>query len=265
MHFPVQPLFAFAALDSTQLQAQRLRDSQEWSGSGVLFHVCADFQHQGRGRFTRTWEAPLGMSSLVSSLVRVPVDALPDAHWLTAVAVLSARDAVVDTLPGLAPALAVSWPNDLLLSDRKVAGVLAATLPDCPQDGFVDIVVGAGINVTIPADHLPTLHATSLLVEAPNERPNVAAIRSAYAAFFEARCAAFVEGGFASEGIHQEFSALMTGVGHHVEALHRGTEGSEPVVGVFVGIDADGSALVRTASGVVSLNSADMSFSKEEE
>jgi BirA family transcriptional regulator, biotin operon repressor / biotin---[acetyl-CoA-carboxylase] ligase len=96
----------------------------------------ADHQSAGRGRLGRTWEASAGSSLLTSILLRpqLPPDRL---HLVTAAVALAASDALAD-VAGFTPAL--KWPNDLLVDDRKLAGVLAEA--DLPS-----VVVGIGINL----------------------------------------------------------------------------------------------------------------------
>jgi BirA family biotin operon repressor/biotin-[acetyl-CoA-carboxylase] ligase len=102
--------------------------------------LVAAHQTAGRGRLDRRWEAPAGTNLLVSLLFR---PAGPPAQWhrcATAVAVAAAaacRDLGVDA--------AIKWPNDLVVGDDKLAGLLAE------GDGRGAIVVGMGLNVGWPA------------------------------------------------------------------------------------------------------------------
>lgn len=96
----------------------------------------AEHQTAGRGRLGRTWEAPRGASLLLSVLLTPSLS--PDRlHLVTAAVALSAADAC-DSAAGFRPGL--KWPNDLVVDDRKLAGVLAEA--DLPA-----VVVGIGINV----------------------------------------------------------------------------------------------------------------------
>lgn len=110
--------------------------------------AVADHQSAGRGRLGRRWEAPPGSCLLVSLLLR-PV--LPPAafHLCTAAVALGVADACA-TVTGVAPG--VKWPNDLVVRDRKVAGVLAESDPGAPggELGSVAVVVGIGLNVSWP-------------------------------------------------------------------------------------------------------------------
>lgn len=102
--------------------------------------LVADHQTAGRGRLGRTWDAPAGASLLVSILLReVPAEG---PHRLTQqLAVAAAR--ACERLAGITPE--IKWPNDLLVGDGKLAGILA-------QAGIVNgrvdhVVIGMGMNL----------------------------------------------------------------------------------------------------------------------
>ncbi len=117
--------------------------------------VVADHQTAGRGRLDRTWETPPG-SALTFSAVVDP--RLPDAHWpLLPLAVALATAEGVRRATGVEVGL--KWPNDLLVDDLKVAGIL---LERVEAAGAPVAVVGIGINVAMSADQLPVPTATSL-------------------------------------------------------------------------------------------------------
>ncbi|MGD9703349.1 MAG: biotin--[acetyl-CoA-carboxylase] ligase [Acidimicrobiia bacterium] len=98
--------------------------------------LVADHQTAGRGRLDRTWDAPPAANLLVSLLFR---DAGTDPRELTrrvAIAAVHACEAVAGVRPVL------KWPNDLLLDDRKLAGILAQGGPNLEF-----VVVGLGLNI----------------------------------------------------------------------------------------------------------------------
>jgi BirA family biotin operon repressor/biotin-[acetyl-CoA-carboxylase] ligase len=125
------------------------------SGAPEGLVLVADHQTAGRGRLDRTWEAPPRASLLVSVLLRpsLPVE---DRHLLTVAAGLAAVEAVA-AAAGVAASL--KWPNDVLVGDRKLAGILAEAAGDA-------VVVGMGLNVDWPElpAHLAST-ATSLQLE----------------------------------------------------------------------------------------------------
>ena len=97
--------------------------------------LYTDHQSAGRGRLDRTWTAPPGTNLLVSVLFRVVPD---DPGELTRRIGLAAVDAVHATA-GVTATL--KWPNDVVVDDAKLAGILAQRGPDG------EVVVGLGLNV----------------------------------------------------------------------------------------------------------------------
>ncbi|HEX4081677.1 MAG TPA: biotin--[acetyl-CoA-carboxylase] ligase [Acidimicrobiales bacterium] len=126
--------------------AYLLGEARRGAPAGLV--AVADHQTAGRGRLGRRWEAPPGSSLLLSVLLR-PVLPAGDLHLCTAAVALATASAC-RTVAGVWPT--VKWPNDLLVGDDKLAGVLAeadAAAPGGPP-GSVAVVVGVGCNVDWP-------------------------------------------------------------------------------------------------------------------
>lgn len=120
--------------------------------------VVTTNQTAGKGRLGRTWDAPAG-TSLAASVLLHPQDAHLHRErygWLPLVAGLAMSRAVSQLVPDREVTL--KWPNDVLIGEKKVSGLLCELLPSG------SVVVGAGVNLTIPADALPVPHATSLML-----------------------------------------------------------------------------------------------------
>lgn len=128
----------FECTESTNAEARRL--AAEYPGECLL--VTAATQSAGRGRHGRTWESPRGGAWL--SLVW-PTRQPPVAYSaVSLVAALAVHRALVDVIES--SRLQIKWPNDLLIDDRKVVGILCEQWPGV--DGAPGIVViGIGINV----------------------------------------------------------------------------------------------------------------------
>jgi BirA family biotin operon repressor/biotin-[acetyl-CoA-carboxylase] ligase len=125
----------FDEIDSTN----RWLSEQARAGAPAGLAAVADHQTAGRGRLGRTWEAPPGSNLLMSLLLR-PDGLSADRRHLV---VASVAVAAVKALERLTPQLEVGikWPNDLVVEDRKLAGVLAESTPDGA------VVVGIGVNL----------------------------------------------------------------------------------------------------------------------
>lgn len=144
-----------AETGSTNADAMEL--ARQGEPEGVV--VVADHQTAGRGRRDRRWEAPPGSSLLLSILLRPPVPLAPLAPVAVGLAAAEAAAAVL--LPGPSHDVQLKWPNDVVVSGRKLAGILAEA--DWPagsniSDGWrapsaterATMVVGLGLNVKEP-------------------------------------------------------------------------------------------------------------------
>jgi BirA family transcriptional regulator, biotin operon repressor / biotin---[acetyl-CoA-carboxylase] ligase len=125
--------------------------------------ITADSQSSGRGRRGAAWISPPGRNLILSILLR---PSLPPELWsrLTHAAALAVTH-TLDLSPALPPAT-IKWPNDVLLANRKVCGILLESVLHS-SSGFV--VVGLGINLnTSPDDFPPDLRPTATSVFSEN-------------------------------------------------------------------------------------------------
>ena len=132
---------------------QRLLGADRAEGAVAV----AEEQTEGRGRLGRSWISPPQVSILCSIVLTPPLDParLPELTIVAAEACVKAIEATT----GLSPQ--IKLPNDVLIGERKVAGILAEA-----RDGRV--ILGMGINVNVDPNHLPAgtaPPATSLLAE----------------------------------------------------------------------------------------------------
>ena len=130
-------VFEVAETGSTNSDLLALADAD---AVGDRTALRADHQTAGRGRLDRRWEAPAGTNLLVSALFTEP----PPVPSLLTQAVGRAVLDAVERLVGqdLGGRLGLKWPNDLLLDERKLSGVLAQR-----SAATGAIVVGMGLNV----------------------------------------------------------------------------------------------------------------------
>jgi BirA family biotin operon repressor/biotin-[acetyl-CoA-carboxylase] ligase len=150
----------FSTIDSTNTLA--MREAEQGQESGTVY--LADEQTGGRGRGAHEWHSAAGSGLYVSILVR-PQIAPADILWLSLATGLAVQAAVRD-VTSLAPD--IRWPNDLLLSGRKMGGILTELNAEVTRVRHA--VIGIGINVhqpSFPAE-LATL-ATSLKIETGRE------------------------------------------------------------------------------------------------
>lgn len=130
----------FERIDSTNREAFDLAQADAEHGSVVV----AEGQTEGRGRLGRTWYSPPGVNLNCSIIIRASVtpDRLAEwLSWLPLAAALAAAEAVEQV--GRV-SVAVKWPNDLLIAERKVGGILCESGTAARSGPFQ--IVGVGIN-----------------------------------------------------------------------------------------------------------------------
>jgi BirA family biotin operon repressor/biotin-[acetyl-CoA-carboxylase] ligase len=150
----------FASIDSTNTLA--MREAEEGQESGTVY--LADEQTGGRGRGAHSWHSAPGSGLYVSILLR-PRLAPADILWVSLAAGLAVQQAIREVT---ALAVDLRWPNDLLLSGRKVGGILTELNAEVTRVRHA--VIGIGLNVHQPAfpPELASL-ATSLTIETGQE------------------------------------------------------------------------------------------------
>jgi BirA family biotin operon repressor/biotin-[acetyl-CoA-carboxylase] ligase len=205
--------------------------------------VVADFQHRGRGRLDRRWEAPAGTSLLASILFRTELAAAE--RYLATVAVglsaLEACQSVASLRAGL------KWPNDLMASDRKLGGLLAESEPSIARGA---VVVGIGLNLTWPGP--PDAAGTSVLEQTGlNVERDVMldALLVGLAAHADA-----LGSPVGRSSILEAYRLRLTTLGRAV----RITTSDGAYAGTAQGINDDGHLLVDTSDGVREVTAADV-------
>ena len=127
------------AVGSTNDEAKRLAAE----GCADRTIVWAEEQRQGKGRHGRVWVSPPG--NLYVSIVLRPRRPQTDAAQAGFVAALALAETIDQLLPGASSALALKWPNDVLIGGAKVSGILLEGQGGAGRDGW--IVLGMGVNV----------------------------------------------------------------------------------------------------------------------
>lgn len=241
------------SVGSTNEYARRVLvgDAPTRCSYGELSLVSTSHQSDGKGRLDRVWVAPPGASLATSFIVRPHVNptnkVAPDQyHWFTSLVALAACD-VFEQLCGLSSS--IKWPNDVLLGNRKVCGVLAQLVIE--PEGQISAVVGIGMNLNMSQEQLPVPTATSALVET-GQIVNLNQVLSLLAQRFERNYRDFASVGFdagASVGagtLIQRLKDVMSTLGSTL-TIH--LPGDEIFRGVGVGLTCEGELIVRSSAG----------------
>jgi BirA family biotin operon repressor/biotin-[acetyl-CoA-carboxylase] ligase len=210
--------------------------------------LVAEAQTSGRGRMGRTWTAP-PRSGLFFSVLLPQEDSVTRLGWLplvAGVAVVSAlrRFAEVEAIDrGRMADATLKWPNDVLIGERKLAGILA-------QRVEAGVVIGIGLNVSLRPDELPVPTATSLAIEgAPADRdPLLRAILRELAARHE-------EFGAEEASLRAAYRELCSTLGRQVRVE---LPGDEMLTGEATDIEEAGRLVVRAPDGEHLLSAGDV-------
>jgi BirA family biotin operon repressor/biotin-[acetyl-CoA-carboxylase] ligase len=254
-------------LRERDLQRSLLRDPGPWTSVRVLDSVgstnaevaasaragaesgtvlVAESQTAGRGRLDRVWAAPARSGLTFSVLLRPSEVAASSWGWFP----LLAGVAVAGALGPLAELdVRLKWPNDVLVGERKLAGILAERVEDA-------LLLGVGINVSLRADELPVPTATSLHLEGSTvvDRMPVllAVLRSMgrlYGEFVDA------SGDADASGLRSSYRGLCSTLGTAVRAE---LPGGRVVTGTGSDIDESGRLILETPDGTEPIGAGDV-------
>jgi BirA family biotin operon repressor/biotin-[acetyl-CoA-carboxylase] ligase len=195
----------------------------------------ADTQRSGRGRRGSTWTSPAGENLTFSVLLR---PALP-AERISAIALVAGLAARAAAAVRVSSAVAIKWPNDVLVGDKKLAGVLVESRLSGAE--VEAVVVGVGMNVSmteLPAEIAQIATSLALLGD---PAPSREALLADVLAGFEKRFEAFAQNGL---------SSLLPELRQNDALLGKLLQVGD-VRGEGAGIGAGGALLIRDAAGIV--------------
>ncbi len=227
----------FQEVESTNDEAAALAGSGAADGTIII----AEAQRCGRGRMGRRWQSPTGLGLYLSVILRPPIQPA-GAPVLTLMGAVAAADAIERTT-GLTAAL--KWPNDLIVHERKVGGMLGEMAVEGSR--IYHVILGIGINVNqTKADFDEELRgiASSLRIETGHPVDRTTMVRS------------FCE---SLDGWYERF--LCDGMPPILEYARRrcltlgrpvtACSGDQEVSGMAVELDGDGRLVVRDAKGAL--------------
>lgn len=231
---------------STNKDAMRLA----LQGEPLPLWVTAGRQTSGRGRQGRAWTSiPGNLHASVAFSTSAPPEALGQ---IALVAGLMFHDAV-SQVSGLdvRAGLRLKWPNDLLIGQEKVGGILVESTLTNLNGGPVAVVIGFGLN-TVQAPDLDR-PVTSLALHAKK-----ASAENVLAALAE-RCETWLETWDEGRGFAAIRAHWLTRGGAVGEAITINT-GRGAVTGTYQGLSDTGSLLVQTADGLEDYNFGDVAL-----
>lgn len=233
-NLPLAEIRYFDTIGSTNAEALAL--AEKGAPDGCL--VIADHQFQGRGRMGRNWVTNPGAGLAFSLVLRARTRELSHLALFSPLAALSVSRVLEDDL-SLTPL--IKWPNDVLVSGKKICGILAEAIWHSPETATV--VLGIGINITpasVPPPDQVIFPAACLEAAAgrPVDRWHVLAgcIQNilAYRAILDSP--AFID----------EWTARLAFRGERISLENAG---SETVEGIFLGVTPEGNLRLKLDQG----------------
>lgn len=165
----------FDEIDSTNIKAKELAQKNIKDGSIII----AEKQNLGSGRFNRKWSSPNG--GLWFTLVLRPTLPPNEAPKITQIAAAS----IYKTLADMNIEVSIKWPNDIILNNKKICGILAEM--KCDMDSVHYLTLGIGMNINIDEDDFDEATksiATSLKIQF-NKTFNRSQLLAAFLQHFE--------------------------------------------------------------------------------
>jgi len=225
----------FHTLDSTNSKAYQLALNGAEEGEVVI----AESQEKGRGRLGRHWSSPPFLNLYLSAILRPKI--LPhQASLITLMAAVATAD-TIQKFSGLLPL--IKWPNDILLRDRKVAGLLNEIHSEMDRIHFV--ILGIGVNLNMDGKMFPKeirAVATSLKIEMGQAISRKVFLQSLLQEL-EKWYTIFMKEG--SAFILKAWRDRAHVKGRRVKVTSFG----ETVVGMAIDVDSDGALILETTGG----------------
>lgn len=209
-------------------------------------------QLAGRGRHGRRWHGARGRALLFS--VAVPYSADPAS---VSAVTLACGIAAAETLREHGVEARLKWPNDLLLSERKLGGILTELAFD--PAGRASLVVGLGLNLCLDPETRVAIDQPAAALDERVPEARLAAERELWIARLARALLDAVErferDGF--EPFRARFEQLFAYAGRGVVLVQ---PNQPPLSGVAVGVDAEGRLLLSTGSGIQAVTSGELSL-----
>lgn len=228
-------LLIFDEIDSTNSEAIRLVKANI-SGNFVIW---ATKQTAGRGRYGRQWQSDQG--NLYTSVIldnNIPITKQPQVSFITALALYDAINSVTKKSSQDLKTF-VKWPNDILINDKKVAGILLESITIHKRNY---LIIGVGVNISSNPTNVnyPT---TSILSE--NLETETSNLLSVFMGFFDKYLMQWNKTGFVS--IRKQWLKRA----YKINDIVTINDGSSRISGVFNDIDLNGNIRLKTAGGQI--------------
>jgi BirA family biotin operon repressor/biotin-[acetyl-CoA-carboxylase] ligase len=221
----------FASIDSTNTELMQRIASKQALTSGAV--VVAEMQNAGRGRRGRVWKSPFG-ANLYYSYYWLLDDGLQAAMGVSVAVGL----AVFDCIKALYNVkVSLKWPNDILVNNQKLAGVLVEL--DGQPEGPCHLVIGIGLNIAMPESASEHIDQAWVDLKRLGLEVNKNELAAALTYYLEQRLSQYQAAGLS------EMYSEWNKVNAFAEQLITLNTGQKTWQGICVGIDKQGGLVLR--------------------
>ncbi len=233
----------YKELQSTNNTAKEAALNGQLTRSSVI--IC-DIQTNGRGRMERKWASD--PQNLHFSLVLRPSIELNKLQQLVFVAINALKEAIFELYSEKTPKISKKWPNDLLIDDKKVAGILIESLISSGKCDFA--IIGIGVNIaTHPVDTIfpaSNLKESGLMVDKSE-------VLHKFLDKFNENYQNFLDFGF--KKVQNKYIEDAWRLNEEISIEFSGHKNS----GIFVGINENGDAVLKQGGNLIEISIGDVS------
>ena len=238
-------IYHYDLIDSTNIKAKELAPIEE---DGTV--IVAEEQTMGKGRLGRTWVSQKGKGIYMSMILKPKVDMMK----VSRITLIGAA-AVHLALKEMGIKSKIKWPNDILVGDKKVCGIL--TEMNCDLDKMNFVIMGIGINVNLEEDEIPEElkdRATSLKVFSGKLVDKERLFRLVLD-YFEELYSLFKDNGAMGQ-VLDICKSNSSVIGREIKVI----KGKDVRVGNALDINENGELVVEFGDGVEAINSGEVSI-----
>ena len=222
---------------------ESISSTSSWAkdNAAILDHqkitcITAQEQTAGRGQFSRKWHSPKGLNIYTTLFFCLPKES-PFLQNISQVASIS----LCKTLKALDFFPQIKWPNDILLDEKKVAGILSETVQ--LQD-HIGVVLGLGCNINMPKELTDKIDQKATSLMQINEKPySIEELLQSFLEQFLEDLSILVLDGF--ESFHPYYNSLLAFKNQTIIIK----DGIRSFQGLFKGISKNGKLILLLPSG----------------
>ncbi len=242
---------SYGVLDSTNQEAKRLIQAAQLDDVLHGLVLTAEQQTNGKGRLGRTWVSPAGTGLWMTAIINahLPLEQTSLYSFAAAVSVAEA----IRQMTGLMAQL--KWPNDVLIENKKVSGILLELVPRTATEYYIVIGIGINVNQQKSEFSIELQEKATSLATLSGQQEDRAELLDTVLKKLDENCALLETEGFAP--LRDKWLSLSCMIGSEVSVQQ---QGKTLYNGIAENLAMDGTLLVRTDDGLITVLTGDVSL-----